>query len=99
MVLMLGQAYALMPQTYEDVVDMLIPELQRRGIFWDDYCVPGGTYRENFFEKPGQAEPLPSHPAAKLVWKPSTAERPKAQVHFENDTNSKTVEGDFTDWW
>lgn len=87
-----------MPKTYEDVVNMLIPELQRRGIFWEDYCVPSGTYRENFYEKPGQTEPLPSHPAAKLIWRPSKAEKPKAQVRFENG-NGTEVQGDFTDWW
>jgi hypothetical protein len=28
-------------------VDLLVPELQRRGIMWDDYAVPNGTFREN----------------------------------------------------
>lgn len=87
-----------MPQTYEDVVNMLIPELQRRGIFWDNYCVPGGTYRENFYEKPGQSEPLPSHPAAKLIWRPTKAEKTK-EVHFENGASDAPVQGDFSDWW
>ena len=59
-----------MPQTYTDVVDLLIPELRRRGIFWDDYCVPGGTYRENVYEIPGQAEPLEDHVAATMIWRP-----------------------------
>lgn len=63
-----------MPQTFVDVVELLIPELRRRGIFWDDYCVPGGTYRENFYAMPGQAEPLPSHPAAKMIWRPEKTE-------------------------
>ena len=35
------------PQSWEDIVDLLVPELQRRGIYWDDYEVPGGTLREN----------------------------------------------------
>lgn len=52
-----------------DVIELLIPELRKRGLFWDDYCVPGGTYRENTFEMPGQAEPLPDHPAAAMVWR------------------------------
>ncbi|KAF2765634.1 Nitrilotriacetate monooxygenase component A/pristinamycin IIA synthase subunit A [Teratosphaeria nubilosa] len=62
-------AYALMPQTFEDVIELLIPELQRRGIFWHDYHVPGGTYRENLYEAKGQREPVASHPAGKLVWR------------------------------
>lgn len=65
------QAYALMPGTFEDVVELLIPELQRRGIFWHDYHVPGGTYRENLYESKGQSDPLPEHPAGKLIWRPS----------------------------
>lgn len=61
-----------MPQTFEDVVELLIPELRRRGIFWEDYAVPGGTYRENLMEMPGQKEPLPSHPAGKMIWRPNS---------------------------
>lgn len=64
------QAYAIMPQTFQDVISMLIPELRKRGLFWDGYKVPGGTYRENLFERPGQTEPLPEHPASKFAWDP-----------------------------
>lgn len=60
-----------MPQTFEDVVELLIPELRKRGIFWEDYAVPGGTYRENLMSMPGQKEPLPEHPAGKMIWRPS----------------------------
>lgn len=35
------------PQSWQDIVELLVPELQRRGIYWDDYEVPGGTLREN----------------------------------------------------
>lgn len=35
------------PQSWVDIVDLLVPELQRRGIYWDDYETPGGTLREN----------------------------------------------------
>ena len=58
-----------MPGTFEDTIELLVPELQRRGILWDDFHVPGGTYRENLFEMKGQHEPLPEHPAAKLIWR------------------------------
>lgn len=58
-----------MPGTFEDVIELLIPELQRRGIFWQGYTVPGGTYRENLYEAPGQHEPLPDHPAAGMIWR------------------------------
>lgn len=58
-----------MPGTFTDVVELLIPELQRRGIFWNDYAVPGGTYRENLTETKGQREPRPDHPAAAMIWR------------------------------
>ena len=74
-----------MPQTYADVVEMLIPELRRRGIFWHDYCVPGGTYRENMYEAPGQLEPLPHHPAAAMIWR-----APKIDGDLSNGTNALT---------
>ncbi|CAK7237231.1 hypothetical protein SCUCBS95973_009890 [Sporothrix curviconia] len=35
------------PGSWTDVVDLLVPELQRRGLYWLDYAVPGGTFREN----------------------------------------------------
>lgn len=35
------------PGSWEDVVDLLVPVLQARGLMWTDYAVPGGTFREN----------------------------------------------------
>jgi hypothetical protein len=58
-----------MPGTFTDVSELLIPELQRRGIFWNDYAVPGGTYRENLTETKGQSEPRRDHPAAAMIWR------------------------------
>jgi alkanesulfonate monooxygenase SsuD/methylene tetrahydromethanopterin reductase-like flavin-dependent oxidoreductase (luciferase family) len=40
-------AYVSNPGSFEDIVDLLVPELRRRGLMWDDYDVPGGTFREN----------------------------------------------------
>lgn len=40
-------AYAVMPETFTDIVDHLVPELQRRGLFKKDYAP--GTYREKLF--------------------------------------------------
>ncbi|MGG7507115.1 LLM class flavin-dependent oxidoreductase [Plantibacter sp. YIM 135249] len=36
-------AYVVTPGTFEDVVDLLVPELRRRGRVWDEY--PEGTLR------------------------------------------------------
>ncbi|KAI1418192.1 Nitrilotriacetate monooxygenase component A/pristinamycin IIA synthase subunit A [Hypoxylon sp. FL1857] len=62
-------AYALFPQSFKDISELLIPELRNRGLFWDDYAVPGGTYRENFYQKPGQTGPLDEHVASSYRWR------------------------------
>ncbi|KAI2631985.1 Nitrilotriacetate monooxygenase component A/pristinamycin IIA synthase subunit A [Hypoxylon sp. NC1633] len=62
-------AYALFPQSFKDIIELLIPELRSRGLFWDDYAVPGGTYRENFYQKRGQSGPLDEHIASSYRWK------------------------------
>jgi hypothetical protein len=40
-------AYVSNPGSFEDVVELLRPELVRRGMMWEDYDFPGGTFREN----------------------------------------------------
>jgi FMN-dependent oxidoreductase (nitrilotriacetate monooxygenase family) len=53
-------AYTLTPGSFEDVVDLVVPELQSRGLFKHDYAP--GTFREKLF---GRGPRLPaSHPAA-----------------------------------
>jgi len=53
-------AYAVTPETFEDVVDLLVPELQKRGVYPRAYRP--GTLREKLF---GDGPYLPaSHPAA-----------------------------------
>jgi FMN-dependent oxidoreductase (nitrilotriacetate monooxygenase family) len=53
-------AYAVMPETFHDVVDHLVPELQRRGVYKKEYAP--GTYREKLFGRGPRLEE--SHPAA-----------------------------------
>jgi hypothetical protein len=62
-------SYASVPETFEDMIEYLIPELRRRGIFWDDYAVPGGTLRENFLGVKGASRLSDTHPGAKYFWK------------------------------
>ncbi|KAM0321567.1 hypothetical protein ACHAQA_010057 [Verticillium albo-atrum] len=62
-------AYALMPGSFEEVISDLLPVLKQRGLFWDGYAVPGGTYRENLRGEKGAARPSEDHPAAKFHWK------------------------------
>jgi long-chain alkane monooxygenase len=53
-------AYALTPGSFADVVDLVVPELQARGLYKRDYAP--GTLREKLF---GRGARLPSsHPAA-----------------------------------
>ncbi len=54
-------SYAVMPESFEDVIELLVPELQRRGAFKTDYAP--GTYRDKLF---GRARLPASHPAAKV---------------------------------
>lgn len=63
------QAYTLFPQSFKDIIELLLPELKKRGLFWDDYAVPEGTYRENFYRKDGQTGPLDEHVASTFRWK------------------------------
>jgi long-chain alkane monooxygenase len=55
-------AYAIMPETYENVIDLLIPELRRRGAYKKEYRP--GSLREKLF---GQGPFLPeTHPGRKV---------------------------------
>ncbi|TLD14855.1 hypothetical protein PspLS_10798 [Pyricularia sp. CBS 133598] len=62
-------AYAVFPQSFKDIIELLLPELRSRGLFWDDYAVPGGTYRENFYGKKGQTFPPDEHVTSKYRWR------------------------------
>jgi hypothetical protein len=54
------------PESYEDLVELLIPVLMERGIMWKDYAVPGGTFRENLRgEKDVKTLPA-NHPGARF---------------------------------
>jgi FMN-dependent oxidoreductase (nitrilotriacetate monooxygenase family) len=55
-------AYVLMPQSFVDFVDLVVPELQRRGIYKRSYA--DGTFREKLFGA-GRARLPASHPAAR----------------------------------
>lgn len=61
-------AYVSNPESYEDLVELLVPVLQERGLMWEDYTVPGGTYRENLLGTPGQSGVPDGHPAASFKY-------------------------------
>jgi FMN-dependent oxidoreductase (nitrilotriacetate monooxygenase family) len=62
-------SYATIPETFDDIIEYLIPELRRRGLVWDDYAVPGGTLRENYLGKKGSNRLSDTHPGAQYFWK------------------------------
>lgn len=61
------------PGSYEDVVELLVPELQKRGLMWQDYHVPGGCFRENLHHVPGEPHVSKDHPAYQFKWSKETA--------------------------
>ncbi|NWK79492.1 LLM class flavin-dependent oxidoreductase [Aquitalea sp. LB_tupeE] len=73
-------AYAVAHETFEDVVEYLVPELQRRGVYQTEYLP--GTLREKLF---GAGPLLPdNHPAAQYrdieAWKQKHASAPAADL-------------------
>jgi long-chain alkane monooxygenase len=55
--------YAVMPESYENIIDLLIPELQRRGVYKKEY--QPGSLREKLF---GQGPYLPdTHPGRRVL--------------------------------
>jgi FMN-dependent oxidoreductase (nitrilotriacetate monooxygenase family) len=56
-------AYAVMPETFADFVDLVVPELQRRGVYKTTYAE--GTLREKLYG-PGRARLPATHPAARF---------------------------------
>ncbi|MBN8908079.1 MAG: monooxygenase, partial [Rhodospirillales bacterium] len=64
-------AYAVTPETFADIVDLVVPVLQERGVYPTAYAP--GTLREKLYG-PGRARLPASHPAARV--RPPTGERP-----------------------
>lgn len=60
---------ATMPGTFDDIIELLLPELRRRGLFWEDYEVKGGTVRETLTGIVGNKKLPADHPGAKYAWK------------------------------
>lgn len=56
------------PESYEDLVELLVPVLQERGLMWNDYTVPGGSYRENMLRTPGQKTAPAGHPSREFSY-------------------------------
>ncbi|RLV89952.1 Dimethyl-sulfide monooxygenase [Spathaspora sp. JA1] len=83
-----NMTYAVNPGTFEDVVEYLVPELQARGLVWDDYPEVDHplTFREQLFgsDRSESNFLLESHPAYKLRWKAG-----ESKDEFERRINKK----------
>jgi alkanesulfonate monooxygenase SsuD/methylene tetrahydromethanopterin reductase-like flavin-dependent oxidoreductase (luciferase family) len=64
-------SYLTTPGSFEDVVDLLRPELVKRGLMWEDYDVPGGSLRENLNGNVGRKRVPANHYAEKFKWEAS----------------------------
>jgi FMN-dependent oxidoreductase (nitrilotriacetate monooxygenase family) len=42
------------PESFENIVDLLVPELQKRGLAQTEYAVEGGTFREQIYRENGR---------------------------------------------
>jgi hypothetical protein len=81
------------PGSFEDIVDLLIPELQKRGIYWTDYAAPSGTARENLHSKPGEALLPREHPGGKMRWDAAPTEAVADQATPEQPMEAEVVTG------
>jgi alkanesulfonate monooxygenase SsuD/methylene tetrahydromethanopterin reductase-like flavin-dependent oxidoreductase (luciferase family) len=63
------------PGSFEDIVEFLLPELRKRGIFREKVDKEGATAREQFF---GTPRLLDDHPGSKYRWR-ADEEVPKYQ--------------------
>ncbi|KAK5173981.1 uncharacterized protein LTR77_001060 [Saxophila tyrrhenica] len=61
-------SYLTTPGGFEDIVDLLRPELVKRGLMWEDYDVPGGTLRENLNGNVGRSRVPADHYAEQFKW-------------------------------
>lgn len=74
------------PTSFEDVVEYLVPELQKRKLMWTDYTVPGGTFRENLHNVPGEPLLASDHPGSRFKWNAPGGPLIGAQISIRLDS-------------
>ncbi|KAI8716118.1 Bac-luciferase domain-containing protein [Fusarium sp. LHS14.1] len=57
------------PGAWEDVIEYLVPDLEKRGWLGKDYPVPQGTARENLYGSPGDSHVRKTHPGYQYKFK------------------------------
>lgn len=60
--------FASIPGTFDDIIELLLPELRKRGLVWDDYAANGATFREAL-SGVGNVRLPKNHPGAKYKWR------------------------------
>ena len=66
-------SYAVSPGGFLDIAKYLFPELRKRGVFWNDYHVPGGSTRENYLADDKGPRLRPDHPGSQYKWPAESA--------------------------
>jgi alkanesulfonate monooxygenase len=78
------------PESFTDFVDLVVPELQRRGVFKREYRE--GTLREKLYG-PGRARLPESHPANAYRPRAATAATDTAPAPLVNDDSGARAYG------
>ncbi len=77
-------AYAVTPETFSDFVELVVPELQRRGVYKREYRE--GTLREKLYG-PGRSRLPETHPAARYRYRaPAEALSERSASSFAGQT-------------
>lgn len=66
-------------------MELLVPEMQKRGLMQTEYTVPGGTLRENLTRIPGQHHLMEDHFGSTFAWEKTWEKR--------QETKSGTAKG------
>ncbi len=80
-------AYVSNPGSFEDVVTLLRPVLLERGLIFEDYAVPGGTFRENLLRQPGQHHLRSDHYGSKFKFEGDDVVLTKEVERLKVDAN------------
>lgn len=84
-------AYISNPGSFEDIVELLVPELRKRGLMFDDYAVPGGTLRENLLRQPGQKTLRSDHYGSQFTFDCEEAQIKSRKRKAEGEPNGAVV--------
>lgn len=82
-------------ESLADFVNLIVPELQKRGLFRKEYAVPGGTFRQNAYGDEAKTYFPKSHPIHNTSWNGESKEEYDAKVKSW-DTKRRILQAEFT---